>query len=424
MRGSFSLLFYPKGATIDKSGKALIYLRITVDGKRNELSIKRRIKPSKWNSSMGKPIGRGLEEKELVRYMSSIRSHIYKVHETLVTKGNPFSSEMIKSIYLNKDIYRRTLLKVFQEHNEQMESLIGKDYSAGCYKRYVRTKNHIADFIKKDYQREDIFLGEVNLEFINKFEYYLKVRDIGNQNTITKYITNLKKIVRIAYANDWISKDPFFHWKAKWKAVEREFLSELEIRLLMKKEISVTRLDQVRDIFLFCCFTGLAYADVKKLSHDNIIIAIDGDRWIKIRRSKTDTRSSIPLLPIAESILSKYEKHSENLNSKEVLPVISNQRMNGYLKEIANICGIKKNLTFHLARHTFATTVTLTNGVPIESVSKMLGHRSLKTTQIYAKVIDSKLRNDMQILRKKFKPIEQSNNKESKNHLKVVSGES
>ena len=420
MRGSFSLLFYPKGATIDKSGKALIYLRITVDSKRNELSIKRRIKPLKWNSSMGKPISRGLEEKELVRYMSSIRSSIYKIHETLVTKGKSFSSEMIKSIYLNKDVYRKTLLKVFQEHNEQIESLIGKDYSSGCFKRYVRTKNHIADFIKKEYRREDIFLGEINLEFINRFEYYLKVKNIGNHNTITKYITNFKKIVRTAYANDWISKDPFFHWKAKWKAVEREFLSELEVRLLMKKEISITRLDQVRDIFLFCCFTGLAYADVKKLSHNNIIIAVDGDRWIKIRRSKTDTRSSIPLLPIAESILSKYEKYSEKLNSERLLPVISNQRMNGYLKEIANICDIKKNLTFHLARHTFATTVTLTNGVPIESVSKMLGHKSLKTTQIYAKVIDSKLRNDMQVLKNKF-TLDNDSSYEINENLKVAS---
>lgn len=414
MRGSFSLLFYPKGATIDKSGKALIYLRITVDGKRNELSIKRRIKPSRWNSSSGKPIGHGFDEKELTRYISEIRTNMYRIHEKLVSNRKPFTSEMIKNIYQNKGENDKTLLKIFQEHNEQMESLIGKDYSAGCYKRYVRTKNHIANFIKKEYRRKDIFLGEVNLEFINRFEYYLKVKNIGSHNTITKYITNLKKIIRIAYANDWISKDPFFHWKAKWKAIEREFLSELEIKLLMEKQISITRLDQVRDIFLFCCFTGLAYADVKKLSHDNIIIAVEGDRWIKIRRSKTDTRSSIPLLPIAESILSKYEKYSEKLNSTRLLPVISNQRMNGYLKEIASICDIKKNLTFHLARHTFATTVTLTNGVPIESVSKMLGHRSLKTTQIYAKVIDTKLRNDMQVLRNKFKPIEQSTKKKVK----------
>lgn len=172
---------------------------------------------------------------------------------------------------------------------------------------------------------------------------------------------------------------------------------------MVEKEISTPRLNQVKDIFLFCCFTGLAYVDVKKLSSNHIVIAIDGERWIKINRSKTDTRSSIPLLPTAEAILDKYKNHNEASNDGLLLPVISNQRMNAYLKEIADLCGINKNLTFHLARHTFATTVTLSNGVPIETVSKMLGHKSLKTTQIYAKIIDRKVSDDMKVLRNKFK---------------------
>tara|TARA_R110002072_G_scaffold286760_1_gene451875 strand:- start:34 stop:816 length:783 start_codon:yes stop_codon:yes gene_type:complete len=256
---------------------------------------------------------------------------------------------------------------------------------------------------------DDIFVQEIDLKFINGFEYYLKVKNIGNQNTITKYLTNLKKITRIAYANDWISKDPFFHWKAKWKTVERDFLSELDIQKLIKKDLPVPRLFLVKDIFLFCCFTGLAYVDVQKLSQNDIVIGIDGERWIKTKRTKTDTRSNIPILPTAEVILEKYKGHPNIIDSDKVLPVLSNQKMNAYLKEIADLCGINKNLTFHLARHTFATTVTLTNGVPIESVSKMLGHKSLKTTQHYAKILDRKVSDDMRLLRQKIEISDKEN---------------
>ncbi len=193
------------------------------------------------------------------------------------------------------------------------------------------------------------------------------------------------------------------HWKAKLKIVEREFLTEKEIQKIIELELKMERLDQVRDIFIFCCFTGLAYADVKKLNRGDIVLGTDGEEWVKTKRSKTDTRSNIPILPIAKAIIEKY-KDNELLKEKDlVLPVLSNQKMNAYIKEIATLAGITKNLTFHLARHTFATTVTLTNGVPIESVSKMLGHTNLKTTQHYAKILDMKVSKDMEILRNKFK---------------------
>ncbi len=219
---------------------------------------------------------------------------------------------------------------------------------------------------------------------------------------LTKYVVNFKKIMRIAFANNWVNKDPFYHWKAQWKKVEREALTETELRTMIEREFSIKRLEQVRDIFVFCCFTGLAYVDVQKLSLNHVVLRMDGDRWIKINRSKTDSRSNIPLLPAAEEILEKYQAYSKISDTGLLLPVISNQKTNAFLKEIAILCKIEKNLTFHLARHTFATTVTLANGIPIESVSKMLGHQSLKTTQIYAKVIDKKLSEDMNILRGKY----------------------
>jgi len=402
MQDSFSILFYPKNSHLDKNKLAPIYMRITVDGKRCELSIKRKVDPTKWNPLAGKLKGSNQKSKELNRYLDDIRSKLYKIQGKFVTKGKPYTAIMIRNIFTNNESNRKTLLEIFQEHNDQIEQLVGKDYSSGAYLRYVRTKKHIENFIKQEYKRDNLFIKEVNLKFITHFEYYLKSKNIGNHNTVIKYITNLKKIIRIAYANNWINKDPFFNWKATWKPVEREVLTELEIQKMMEKALPVKRLDQVRDVFIFSCFTGLAYADIKKLSQSHINLMIDGDRWIKIKRSKTDTRSSIPLLPTAETILKKYKNSNTAPNSELLLPVISNQRMNAYLKEIAVLCKINKNLTFHLARHTFATTVTLSNGVPIESVSKMLGHRSLKTTQIYAKVIDRKLKDDMEILKNKF----------------------
>ncbi len=402
MSDTFSKLFFLKGDSLDKNGKVAIYLRITVNGKRCELSIKRKIDPTKWNSMAGRIKGKDIYAQELNRYINAISTKLYKIHEKFTVEGKPFTSKTILNNYLNADDNRKTLIGIFNEHNRQIEKLVGNSYSRGCYLRYVRTSKHLESYIRKEYRMDDIFVQEVDLKFINGFEYFLKVKNIGNQNTITKYITNMKKIIRIAYANDWITKNPFFHWKAKWKVVERDFLTEVDIQKLIKKEFEIKRLEQVRDIFIFCCYTGLAYVDVQKLSKNDIIIGIDGERWINTRRAKTDTRSHIPILPIPQSILTKYKVHPEVVNHRKVLPVISNQKMNAYLKEIADVCGITKILTFHLARHTFATTVTLTNGVPIESVSKMLGHKSLKTTQHYAKILDRKVSHDMKALRHKL----------------------
>jgi site-specific recombinase XerD len=294
-----------------------------------------------------------------------------------------------------------------------VERLVGEDFAAGTLERYKTAKMHVENFIKKEYKVNDIPVKNVDHKFISGFEYYLKTERKCGHNTAVKYITNFKKIIRIAFANDWITKDPFFHWKAKLKIVDREFLTEGEIQKMVERRFITERLDQVKDVFIFCCFTGLAYADVKKLSPADIVIGIDGEQWVNIKRTKTDTRSNIPILPTAQSIIEKYQDHPDVVNGKVLLPVLSNQKTNAYLKEIGDICGIDKNLTFHLARHTFATTITLTNGVPIESVSKMLGHKSLKTTQHYAKILDRKVSNDMQKLRSLYTDKERKNKKEA-----------
>lgn len=402
MQNTFSVLFYPRGNDTDKNGNAPIYLRITVNGKRSEFSIKRKVLLGKWNSKAGKVRGTTPDIRELNRYMDTIKVKIYKIQETLLENQELLTADIIKSIYLRKGIKHKMLLEIFQNHNDKIKRLVGKEFAPGTIERYKTAKKHVADYIKLEYNTIDIPVKDVDYKFISGFEYYLKTERKCAHNTAIKYVTNFKKIIRIAFANDWIHKDPFVNWKAKLKIVEREFLTEEEIQKMVEKNLHTERLDQVKDIFLFSCFTGLAYADVKKLSRNDIVIGIDGDKWIKIKRSKTDTRSSIPLLTTAIDILKKYNDHPDVSNRGRLLPVLSNQKMNAYIKEIAILCKIYKNLTFHLARHTFATTVTLSNGVPIESVSKMLGHKSLRTTQHYAKIMDRKVSDDMKILKAKM----------------------
>lgn len=402
MQTTFSTLFYPRGNAVDTNGQAPLYLRITVNGQRSELSIKRKVLLSKWNSNAGKMKGTSNDARALNRYIDDVRAKINKIYYRLSENNQLVTSTNIKNVYLGKNVEHKMVLAIFQDHNDKVEKLIGKDFAAGTAERYRTAKKHVSDYIRCEYNTNDISVKDVNHQFITGFEFYLKTSRKCGHNTAIKYITNFKKIIRIAYANNWIDKDPFLHWKATLKIVDREFLTAEEIQKLVEKNFRIERLDQVKDVFLFCCFTGLAYSDVKKLSSDNIILGIDGEQWIKSKRTKTKIPTNIPLLPVAAAILEKYKNFNDKVENGLLLPVLSNQKTNAYLKEIGDLCEINKNLTFHLARHTFATTVTLSNGVPIESVSKMLGHKSLKTTQHYAKIIDRKISEDMKILKSRL----------------------
>lgn len=403
MSHTLSLLFYIKKSKADELGKANIYLRITLDGQRAECSVRRKVKFNEWNSKTQLAIGNSIVSQEINRELGIIKNKIYSIQQQFQRTEKEYNSFDLRDSYLGKDKTQKMLLEIFQEHNDKVKSLIGKDFAAGTAERYRTCKKHVAAFIKQKYKKNDIPVQDVDHKFITGLEYYLKTSRKCAHNSTIKYITNFKKIIRIAHANDWIDKDPFLHWKAKLKIVDREFLTEEEIQKVIELKLQMERLDQVRDIFIFCCFTGLAYADVKKLNRCDISVGADGKEWVKTKRSKTDIRSNIPILPIAKAIVEKYKNYELLIEKDLVLPVLSNQKMNAYIKEIATLAGITKNLTFHLARHTFATTVTLTNGVPIESVSKMLGHTNLKTTQHYAKILDMKVSKDMEILRNKFK---------------------
>jgi len=299
-----------------------------------------------------------------------------------------------------------TIIPIFQEHNQKMEALLGVEFAPGTLERYKTSLTHTVDFLKWKYNIVDIDIRKIDHVFISDYDFYLRSVHKCNNNTTVKYLKNFGKIVRICIANGWITQNPFANYKPKVKEVERAFLDETEIEAVANKDFKIERLNLVRDIFIFSCFTGLAYIDVKQLTKTNIVIGIDGERWICTHRQKTDTPSNIPLLPMADKIISKYADNAQCLNKGQLLPILSNQRMNSYLKEIGDVCGINKELTFHIARHTFATTVTLTNGVPIESVSKMLGHKNLKTTQHYAKIVDRKVGADMSALKERLKSKE------------------
>jgi site-specific recombinase XerD len=279
---------------------------------------------------------------------------------------------------------------------------VPEEYSEGTLERYETSLGHTIKFMEWKYGVTDMPLNKIDNEFITEYDFYLRSERKCNNNTTVKYIKNFKKIIQICLDNRWIKENPFVAYKGKMKEVDRGFLTEEQVQTIYVKKFVSDRLSQVRDIFVFCCFTGLAYIDVKQLTDDHIGIGIDGSKWIFKNRQKTETASNIPLLPLAEEILAKYATHPKCLNEGRLLPVLSNQKMNGYLKEIGDLCGIKIDLTFHVARHTFATSITLTNGVPIESVSKMLGHKNIKTTQHYAKIVDRKVSEDMKLLKAKF----------------------
>ncbi len=412
MYGKMNILFYPKKSERNDDGMVMLYARVTIKSKRSEFSLGRRVDEQRWDSRAGKLRGTSTEVSNFNRFLDNVRNRLYDIYDALLKEREDISASIIKNIYVGKEGKEYMVLEIFQEHNDKIENLLGKGFTRGTLQRYKAAYKHVSAYIQHDYHRNDIPVRRVDHKFITGFEYFLKSKRSCEHNTAIKYIVNFKKIIRIALANEWITKDPFFHWKTSWKSKEKQYLTQNELDALRKKRSFLPRLDLVRDIFVFCCYTGLAYADVKQLQQEDIIIGVDGYRWIKMARKKTKAISSIPLLPPAEAIIEKYSEHPYVLDGKGVLPVLTNQKSNAYLKEIADVCGINKNLTTHLARHTFATTVTLSKGVSISAVSKMLGHRSLKTTQIYAKVLDSKIAEEMSILKAQLEQEEAQKRKE------------
>ncbi len=385
-----------------KNGKSPIYCRINVNGKRSEISLKKYIETSKWISTAGIVKGNSEEARVINTQINQLKIEINQHFNQLVSSNRTISAELIKNSLCGVGVQEKTLIEVFKYHNDQMKERIGTDVVKATHSKFETVLGKLETFLKKKYQQTDFNLDELNHKFIIDFEHYLKTIEKIGHNTTMKYVRNMKKIMNMAVSNEWISKNPFGQFKCSSNKVVREILTDLEIKELSEKEFDIIRLDEVRDIFLFCCFTGYAFVDVEKLTTNDVSIGIDGGKWIFTRREKTKTVANVPLLPLVQRILEKYNNHEYCINTGKLLPVKSNQKMNAYLKEVAALCGIKKTLTMHMARHTFATTITLSNGVPIETVSRMLGHTKLATTQIYAQVLEHKVSEDMLRLSEKL----------------------
>lgn len=402
MKNNISILFRTRNSKASKNGLVPIYLRITIDGARLELSTSKFVEKSKWSTASGRIKGNSEEARSINGYLDSLRNKVYETEQFLIRKQIEINVPSFKNKFLGIEEKLRMLVPIFQMHNTRMKDLIPQEFSENTHKRYETSLSHVKEFLKEKYNLADISIKSVNLAFVNDFDYFLRSTKKCNNNSTIKYVRNLGKIIKWCYANEWIDRDPFANYKGKVKQVERHYLSQEEVDCIYAKKFATERLNQVKDIFVFCCYTGLAYVDVFQMKKSNIEIGIDGNKWIITNRQKTKTATHIPLLSIPIELINKYSQHPQCLNEERLLPVLSNQKMNSYLKEIADLCGINKELTFHIARHTFATTVTLSNGIPMESVSKMLGHKDLRTTQHYAKILDKKVSEDMQYLREKM----------------------
>ncbi|TGD59131.1 site-specific integrase [Flavobacterium humi] len=401
---TFGVLFYLKKQKTSLQGKAPICARVTVNGKRTEISVKRSLNVNEWNEMKGMAKGNRKEITELNLFLTQFKAKIINTYQNMLLNDEPIDGPTIRDKVMGTDRLAPTLVLLMEYHNEQQLHKL----APGTMKNYHTTQRYVKSFLMEKFKRTDIFLSQLNYKFILEFERFLfnyvpkdHQKPINN-NGIMKHIERLRKMINMAVKLDWLAKDPFASFKKRFDKVERESLNSEELAILTDKELSIERLRHVRDMFLFSCYTGLSYIELAELTPNKIVTGIDRGLWISTSRAKTDTRVRVPLLPVATDLMEKYRDDPRALNNGTVFPVISNQRMNGYLKEIADVCGIMKTLTFHIARHTFATTVTLSNGVPIESVSKMLGHTSIRTTQIYAKVVEHKLSEDMRNLEQRM----------------------
>lgn len=401
-RSTLNVLFYIKKQKLLKTGEAPICMRVTINKRKQEIMVKRSIPVELWDQKKEYSKGKDRAAKELNHYLDTTKAKILAIHHDLLEEGVEVTAESVRDRFYGRDTSKHTLLTIYAEQNRKCRELIGRDYAESTVKKFDTAINRLREFITERFHKEDVPLDKVTGEFIRDFDFWLKTERKMQNNSALKHLKELKKVMRIALANGWIKKDPFYGIRLRRDEVNVEFLSREELETLINKKFSIQRLEQVRDVFVFCCFTGLAFIDVLQLKKEHLIKDNQGALWIRKARQKTHQMSNIPVLTPARKLIEKYADNPECIEKDVLLPVISNQKMNAYLKEIADLCGISKRLTTHVARHTAATVVFLANEVSMENVAKILGHANIKMTQHYAKVLDSSIMRDMKKVEMNF----------------------
>ena len=384
VRSSFAILFFIRESRVRKDGTASIEIVLTVNGERCAFSTGKRVKSCNWDKTKQQVKGKDEEAQSLNNYLKAIKAKLYQKEAELLDRGFIITAELLRDAYFDKveSLKEKTLFEVFEEHNREQEKLVGNGVSKATYWISVYTVRLLKEFVQQKYKREDLYLRELNLNFIQSFHTFLRIDKGMAQNSSTKHLKLLKKIINLAVANSYMAINPFITYKIEREPVEIDFLDEEELRKIINFDTPLPRLERAKDMFLFGCFTGLSYIDIKTLAPEHFEKDNTGRIWIKKRRVKTGVLSRIPLLPIAKLILDKYK------GGEKLLPIQDPADINKYLKDIAILCDIKKRITFHTSRHTFASTVTLANNISLEVVSKMLGHTNTRMTNHYAKLID------------------------------------
>lgn len=394
------ILFFLYRSKTNEKGTMPIFCRLTLDGKRKQFSTGFFLKEDSWNRQLQRYRGTSVDAQHVNSGLETIRVRLIKAYDAIAKETHTFTVENVYNRFAGNDKEYKTLLQAFEYHNEKMKELVGKDYVKATYDKFVVIQKHVEDFIKSAYKLSDYQLIDVKLKFLHDLDHYLKVDKGHNQNTINKVIERVKKVIKIAVGNGWIASDPFILYQKKKYTKEVVFLNSQELKKLESHKFAQERLDVVRDCFIFSCYTGLAYNEAALLSTEHLQLDDNGILWIDMVRQKTQRPVAVPILPKAMKVLKKY-----GYPAKEglLLPVISNQKMNSYLKEVAEVVGITKHLTHHIARKTFASTVLLNNDIPVEIVSFLLGHSKTTTTeQHYAKVVKDSVIRHVKKLNKKL----------------------
>lgn len=352
-RVTFKMSFFVKRTRIAKNGEVPVKLKVTVNKEKIEVSINQKINPDLWSSVTEKSTGKDRKSLEINSQLDSIRFRLMEIYREMEINGEEITADKIVNKYKGIETEPKIiLLSIFQEHNERCHKLEGKDMCRSTIMRYETAYRHTQEFIQFQYKKEDVDIEEVNYQFVKDYEFFLKTERDFNHNSTMKYLKNFKKIIRIALANEWLKKDPFMNFKMTYEELQREFLEYHELERVMQKDFEIERLANVRDILVFCCFTGLAFSDVKTLSKEHLVTDNEGALGIRKQRIKTNNMCNIPLLDIPQKILEKYETHPVCQKKGVLLPVLSNQKMNTYLREIADVCGIKKTITTHNSNET------------------------------------------------------------------------